>query len=93
MKKWTIAGLGLLAPLAAAQESHAYVNYPWCARGEARNDCVYKSKEQCAQGGRSNGFGSMCVANPSYNPNLPPVLEIVPAKKPAGQPCGRAQPC
>ena len=93
MKKSVTAGLALAAVLAAMGEVHAYINYPWCVIGEARGmDCVFASKEQCAQDGRGRGFGSQCIQNPAYNPNLGPVVEqgqaVTPAqsrKKPSGR--------
>jgi hypothetical protein len=82
MKMLIIAGLALSALLVAAQQSHAYVNYPWCIQGDTRgNECIFASKEQCAQDGRNRGFGGTCHPNPNYNPNLPHVVET-PAKKP-----------
>ena len=76
MKAWITAGLALSAMLAAFGPAHAYVNYPWCAYGESRGvDCVFSTKEQCAQDGRGRGFGTQCTRNPSYNPGLPSVVE------------------
>jgi len=84
MKKWIIAGLALSALFAAAPESRAYTNYPWCVHGDSRGlECVFASKEQCAQDGRNRGFGGQCMPNPYYNPKLGPVVETAPAKKPA----------
>jgi Protein of unknown function (DUF3551) len=83
-KKLIIAGLALSASFVAAQQSHAYVNYPWCIHGDSRGmECLFKSKEQCAQDGRNRGFGGQCIQNPWYNPNLGPVVEAgTTAKKP-----------
>ena len=76
MKKLMTAGLALSALLTGAGQSHAYVNYPWCAFGEGRGvDCVFANKEQCAQDGRGLGFGSQCYQNPNYNPALGPLGE------------------
>jgi hypothetical protein len=83
MKKLIIAGLALSASLAAAPQSHARVNYPWCIHGDTRGlECVFSTREQCANDGRNRGFGGQCAQNPYYNPNLPSVIETVPAKKP-----------
>jgi uncharacterized protein DUF3551 len=76
MKKLMTAGLALSAVLAVSGEVHAYVNYPWCAMGETRGvDCVFATKEQCAEDGRGRGFGTQCMRNPDYNPALGPVVE------------------
>jgi hypothetical protein len=76
MKTWITAGLALAAMFAAFGPAHAYVNYPWCVYGESRGvDCVFATKEQCAQDGRGRGFGSQCHRNPGYNPGLPSVVE------------------
>jgi hypothetical protein len=45
-------------------------------------ECIFSTREQCANDGRNRGFGSQCIQNPWYNPNLPSVLPTVPAKKP-----------
>jgi hypothetical protein len=83
MKKLIIAGLALSATLAAAQESRAYVNYPWCIHGDSRGlECLFASKEQCAQDGRNRGFGGQCMQNPWYDPKKGPVVEAAPPKKP-----------
>ena len=83
MKKLIIAGLALSALFAATPQSHAYVNYPWCIHGDSRGmDCVFSSREQCANDGRNRGFGGQCVPNPFYNPKLGPVVETPPTKKP-----------
>jgi uncharacterized protein DUF3551 len=75
MKKLMTAGLSLSAAFTALEEVHAYVNYPWCLVGDTRGmDCVFSSREQCAVDGRSRGFGSQCIRNPSYNPALPSVV-------------------
>jgi Protein of unknown function (DUF3551) len=73
MKKLMTAGFSLSAVLTALLgEVHAYVNYPWCIIGDTRGiDCVFSSREQCAQDGRNRGFGGQCIQNPSYNPALP----------------------
>jgi len=76
MKKLILAGLALSAVLAARGEVQAYVNYPWCAMGDTRGvDCVFATKEQCAQDGRGRGFGTQCIRNPEYNPALGSVVE------------------
>jgi hypothetical protein len=75
MSKLMTAGLALSAVFAASGEVHAYVNYPWCVVGDTRGvDCVFSTKEQCAQDGRGRGFGTQCMRNPSYNPALPSVV-------------------
>jgi Protein of unknown function (DUF3551) len=76
MKKLMTAGLALSGMFAAPWEVHAYVNYPWCIIGDTRGvDCVFASREQCAQDGKSRGFGGQCMRNPSYNPALPSVVD------------------
>jgi hypothetical protein len=76
MRTLIVGGLALSAMLAGFGEAHAYVNYPWCVIGDARGvDCVFATKEQCAQDGRGRGFGGQCQPNPNYNPNLPSVVE------------------
>jgi hypothetical protein len=76
MKKLIIAALALSAVLATLGKVQAYVNYPWCAMGDTRGiDCVFTTKEQCAQDGRGRGFGTQCIRNPSYNPSLGSVVE------------------
>jgi hypothetical protein len=76
MRKLMIAGLTLSAVFAASGQARAYVNYPWCVAGETRGmECVFSTKEQCAQDGRGRGFGTQCIQNPSYNPALGSVVE------------------
>ena len=76
MKKLIAAGLLLTAAFIASGEVHAYVNYPWCAIGDTRGvDCIFSSREQCAEDGRGRGFGGQCIRNPAYNPALGPVIE------------------
>jgi hypothetical protein len=76
MKNLMTAGLALSGILALSPEVHAYVNYPWCLIGDTRGvDCVFASREQCAQDGKSRGFGGQCMRNPSYNPALPSVVD------------------
>jgi len=79
MRKLITAGLALSAVFVALTgKVHAYVNYPWCVQGETRGmECVFSTKEQCAQDGRGRGFGSQCIRNPTYNPTLGPVGERV----------------
>jgi Protein of unknown function (DUF3551) len=68
MKKLMTAGFALAAVLAASGKAHA-LNYPWCIIGDFRGiDCVFSSREQCAQDGRNRGFGGQCIQNPFYNP-------------------------
>jgi hypothetical protein len=75
MKKLMTAALSLSAVLAALGEVKAYVNYPWCIHGESRGvECVFSSREQCAQDGRSRGFGGQCVKNPNYDSRKSPVV-------------------
>jgi len=77
MRKSITAGLTLLGlMMASAGEVRAYVNYPWCAIGEARGtDCVFATREQCAQDGRGRGFGGQCRENPAYDPKKGSVVE------------------
>jgi uncharacterized protein DUF3551 len=77
MRKLVIAGLAALGTIASFWTSgaQAYVNYPWCAVGETRGmECVFSTKDQCAQDGRSRGFGTQCIRNPSYDPRSPSVV-------------------
>jgi hypothetical protein len=75
MRKSVIAGLALCASLAAfAGKAQAYVNYPWCILGDERGiDCVFSTREQCANDGRNRGFGGQCIQNPNYNPASGPL--------------------
>jgi hypothetical protein len=75
MRTLVIAGLALWAAFAAfAGKAHAEINYPWCIIGDSRGlDCVFTSREQCAQDGRNRGFGGQCVQNPAYKPGAPTV--------------------
>jgi uncharacterized protein DUF3551 len=76
MKAWVTAGLALSAVLTTMAPARAYVNYPWCYVGESRGlDCVFSTREQCAQDGRNRGFGGQCMQNPNYNPGLPSVVD------------------
>ena len=74
MRKSVIAGLALSTAVAAfAGKAHAEVNYPWCLLGDTRGfECVFSSREQCAQDGRNRGFGGQCILNPAYKPGQPP---------------------
>jgi hypothetical protein len=82
MNKLVIAGLALSALFVAGQESHAYVNYPWCIHGDSRGlECSFTTKEQCAMDGRNRGFGGQCMANPFYKPNQGTVVEAQGAQK------------
>jgi hypothetical protein len=84
MKKSIAAGLAFAAVFAVSGKVHAYVNYPWCVYGDTRGvDCVFSTKEQCAQDGRGRGFGTQCMRNPDYNPKLPSVVERGPRGAPA----------
>jgi hypothetical protein len=69
MRKSLIAGLALCATLTGfAGKAQAYVNYPWCMIGDTRAvDCVFSSREQCAQDRRNRGFGGQCMQNPFYD--------------------------
>ena len=69
MRKSAIAGLALWAVFAAfAGKTHADVNYPWCLMGDTRGyECVFSSREQCAQDGRNRGFGGQCIQNQLTN--------------------------
>jgi Protein of unknown function (DUF3551) len=77
MRKSVIAGLALWAAFAAlAGKAQVYVNYPWCIIGDTRAvDCVFSSREQCAQDGRNRGFGGQCMQNPFYDPTGGQVIE------------------
>jgi hypothetical protein len=71
MRTSIIAGLVLCAALTAfgGGRAQAYVNYPWCVRGDTRSlECVFSSREQCAVDGRNRGFGGECIKNPFYDP-------------------------
>lgn len=83
MKKWMTIALTLSAAFAASGKVHAAnVNYPWCVIGDSRGrDCIFSSREQCAQDGRNRGFGGQCMQNPFYNPALGPLGEPIPAKR------------
>jgi Protein of unknown function (DUF3551) len=76
MRKSITAGLALWATFAAfAGKVHAEVNYPWCIIGDTRGlECVFSSREQCAQDGRNRGFGGQCIQNPYYKPGQPPTV-------------------
>jgi len=83
MRTLIAAGLALSAMLTASGEVRAYVNYPWCIIGDSRGiDCVFSTREQCAQDGRNRGFGGQCMRNPNYNPALGPVVETGQARRP-----------
>jgi len=72
MKKVMTATFALSALFAASGKVHADVNYPWCLMGDTRGyECVFSSREQCAQDGRNRGFGGQCVQNPVYKPGKP----------------------
>ena len=77
MRKSAIAGLALWAVFAAfAGKTHADVNYPWCLMGDTRGyECVFSSREQCAQDGRNRGFGGQCIQNPAYKPGSRPASQ------------------
>jgi len=67
MKKVMTAAFALSALFAASGKVHAYVSYPWCLMGDTRGyECVFSSREQCAQDGRNRGFGGQCIQNPAY---------------------------
>jgi Protein of unknown function (DUF3551) len=75
MKKLMTAELSLSVVLTALGEVKAYVNYPWCIIGNTRDiDCVFSSREQCAEDGRNRGFGGQCIKNPNYDPKKGPVV-------------------
>jgi hypothetical protein len=74
MKKLMTAAFALSALFAASGKVHAEVNYPWCIMGDTRGfECVFSSREQCAQDGRNRGFGGQCIQNPYYKPGPPSV--------------------
>jgi hypothetical protein len=80
MKKLITAGLVLSAVFAASGKVHAYVTYPWCIIGDTRGrECIFSSREQCAQDGRNRGFGGQCIQNPFYHG--PVVGAAAPVKK------------
>jgi hypothetical protein len=87
MRKSVIAGLALWAAFAAfAGKTHAEVNYPWCVIGDNRGlDCVFSSREQCAQDGRNRGFGGQCIQNPAYKLGQPSIVSGPAAKRAASQ--------
>ena len=87
MKKLMTAGLSLSAVLAASGEVKAYVNYPWCIIGNYRGtDCVFSSREQCAEDGRNRGFGGQCIKNPNYDPKKGSVVNSGVMLNSLGQP-------
>jgi hypothetical protein len=72
MKKIMTAAFTLSALFAVSGKVHADVNYPWCLMGDTRGyECVFSSREQCAQDGRNRGFGGQCIQNPAYKPGKP----------------------
>jgi Protein of unknown function (DUF3551) len=74
MTKVMTAAFALSALFAASGKVHAEVNYPWCLMGDTRGyECVFSSREQCAQDGRNRGFGSQCIQNPAYKPGAPTI--------------------
>jgi hypothetical protein len=78
MKTLMAAGLALSAVFVGSGQAHAYVSYPWCIIGDTRGvDCVFSSREQCAQDGRNRGFGGQCIQNPFYNAALSTVPRVV----------------
>jgi Protein of unknown function (DUF3551) len=82
MMKLITAGLALTVVFAASGKVHAAVNYPWCIQGETRGfECIFSSREQCAQDGRNRGFGGLCQRNQFYNPALGPTGEPLPVKR------------
>jgi hypothetical protein len=87
MKKLMTAGFALSALFAASGKVHAYVNYPWCIIGNYRGiDCVFSSREQCAEDGRNRGFGGQCIKNPNYDPKKGPVVDSGVMLNSLGQP-------
>jgi Protein of unknown function (DUF3551) len=69
-----------------AGKAHAEVNYPWCIIGDTRGlECVFSSREQCAQDGRNRGFGGQCIKNPAYKPGQPPTVSGPVAKRAVSQ--------
>lgn len=80
MRNSVIAGLALCAVFAGGK-AQAYVNYPWCIIGDTRAvDCVFSSREQCAQDGRNRGFGGQCMRNPFYHFTRGQVIERASAR-------------
>ena len=74
MKKVLTTAFALSALFAASGKVHAEVNYPWCLLGDARGyECVFSSREQCAQDGGNRGFGGQCIQNPFYKSGVPTV--------------------
>jgi hypothetical protein len=55
---WKSVGAGLvLCAVLAGGKAQAYVNYLVHHRRHQSLDCVFSSREQCAQDGRNRGFG------------------------------------
>ncbi len=82
MRKLITAGLAFSAMVAASGGVRAAVNYPWCVIGESRGiECVFSTREQCAQDGRNRGFGGQCMRNQFYNPALGPTGEPISTKR------------
>jgi hypothetical protein len=76
LKEVMTAAFALSALFAASGKLHAEVNYPWCIIGDTRGlECVFSSREQCAQDGRNRGFGGQCIQNPAYKPGKPTVSQ------------------
>ena len=88
MRKSVVAGLAMWATFAAfAGKARAEVNYPWCIMGDTRGfECVFSSREQCAQDGRNRGFGSQCVQNPAYKPGKPALSQAARPSQAASAP-------
>ncbi len=82
MRRLITAGAALAVVFAASGKVHAAVNYPWCVHGETTGlECVFSSREQCAQNGRGRGFGGQCIRNEFYNPKLGPLGEPLPVER------------
>jgi hypothetical protein len=86
MKTLMAAALALSAVFVGSGEVHAYISYPWCIIGDTRAvDCVFSSREQCAQDGRNRGFGGQCIQNPFYSPAPSTVPRVVKKRSRTGK--------
>jgi hypothetical protein len=64
LKKVMTAAFALPALFAASGKVHADVNYPWCLMGDIRGyECLFSSREQCAQDGRNPGTPATTLMN------------------------------
>jgi hypothetical protein len=64
MKKVLTAAFALSALFAASGKVYADVSYPCCLMGDTRGyECVFSSREQCAQDGRNRRTPAMTLMN------------------------------